>query len=246
MEKSRNARLLWLIPLSITMCLFSFPAYAQYGGGTGEPNDPYLIYTAEQLNTIGLHQEDADKHFKLMADIDLSSYQGDSFNRIGFYDPPEFFPDWHPPFEGVFDGNHHTISNFTYVIDANKPLEENGLWGDEYVGLFGHVRGPQAQIKNLGLINPTIYPAVTCTERVSKVGAIAGRLSDGSITNCYVKGGTISGDVSVGGLVGSNLEGTLSNCYSTCNVSWAKGRWLNPLIRKPGTSVDLLDTAADG
>jgi hypothetical protein len=30
-------------------------------------------------------------------------------------------------------------------------------------------------------------------------------------------------------LVGSNLEGTISNCYTTCNVTWAKGRWLRPL-----------------
>jgi hypothetical protein len=126
----------------------------KYGGGSGEPNVPYLIYTAEQLNTIGLNEEDADKHFKLMADIDLSSYQGDSFNRIGFYDPPELAPYWHPPFEGVFDGNNHTISNFTYIIDVNEPLEENGKWGDEKIGLFAVVCGEQAQIKNLGLIDP--------------------------------------------------------------------------------------------
>ena len=209
--------------------LEAVPEEIKYGGGTGEPNDPYLIYTAEQLNAIGLNQDDADKHFKLMADIDLSAYQGDSFNRIGFYDPPEFAPDRHPPFEGVFDGNNHTISNFTCVIDVNKPLKENGLWGDECVGLFGIVSGEQAKIENLSLIDPNIYPAITCTERVSVVGAIAGRLSNGSITNCYVEGGRISGDITVGGLVGSNSGGTISNCYTTCHVTWAKGRWLRPL-----------------
>jgi hypothetical protein len=229
MTKARNSQILGTILLTIIICLFGFPAYAKYGGGTGEPNDPYLIYTAEQLNTIGLNQEDADKHFKLMADIDLFACQGDSFNRIGFYDPPEFAPDWHPPFTGVFDGNNHTISNFNYVVDVNQPLKENGLWGDETVGLFGVVSGAQAQIKNLGLINPNIHPAITCTERVSAVGAIAGRLSEGSITNCYVEGGRISADFAVGGLVGSNLEGTISDCYTTCNVTWAKGRWLRPL-----------------
>ena len=229
MATARKPRIRPVILLTITICLFSFPAYAKYGGGTGEPHNPYLIYTAEQLNMIGLNEEDADKHFKLMADIDLSSFKGDSFNRIGSYHPPELPPSRHPLFMGVFDGNNHTISNFTYVIDVNKPLKENGRWGGECVGLFGYVYGAHAQIKNLGLINPNIHPAVTCTERVQTVGAIAGRLRKGSITNCYVEGGRISGDVNVGGLVGSNLEGTLSDCYTTCNVTWAKGRWLRPL-----------------
>jgi len=31
---------------------------AKYGGGTGEPNDPYLIYTAEQLDDIGAEPND--------------------------------------------------------------------------------------------------------------------------------------------------------------------------------------------
>lgn len=53
--------------------IFSLAAVTQrkYGGGTGEPNDPYLIYTAEQMNAIGAKPNDWDKHFKLMADIDL-------------------------------------------------------------------------------------------------------------------------------------------------------------------------------
>jgi len=236
MTKARNSRVLWVIPLLAAILFLSFPAYAKYGGGTGEPNDPYLIYTAEQLNTIGLNQEDADKHFKLMADIDLSAYQGDSFNRIGSYDPPPTVPSyWRLSFTGVIDGNYHTISNFTYVVDVNEPLREDGQYGDEDVGLFGTIYGPQAQIKNLGLIDPNIYPAATCSERVSYVGAIAGHLGQGSITNCYVEGGRVSADRSVGGLVGTvSRWGTISNCYTTCDVTLAKGRWLRP-IEEPGT-----------
>lgn len=33
----------------LAICLFGRPAEAQYGGGSGEPNDPYLICTAEQV-----------------------------------------------------------------------------------------------------------------------------------------------------------------------------------------------------
>jgi hypothetical protein len=46
-------------------------AYAQYGGGTGEPNNPYQIATAEDLMALGDSPEDYDKHFILTADIDL-------------------------------------------------------------------------------------------------------------------------------------------------------------------------------
>ena len=95
------------------MCLFGRPAEAQYGGGTGEPNDPYLIYTAEQMNAIGANQDDWDKHFKLMADIDLSTFAGTSFNIIGerYYEAG-----WvENPFTGVFVGNGKKISNFAYT-----------------------------------------------------------------------------------------------------------------------------------
>ena len=43
-------------------------------GGTGEPNHPYQIYTAEHLSQIGRperhgkHEQEGDKHFKLMVD----------------------------------------------------------------------------------------------------------------------------------------------------------------------------------
>jgi len=147
-------------------------------------------------------------------------------------------------FTGVFDGNNHTISNFTYVIDVNEPPSW-GYDGDSDVGLFGIVSGKQAQIKNLGLIDPNIYPAVTCSERVSRVGAIAGRLSDGSITNCYVEGGQVSADNSVGGLVGGN-SGTISNCYTTCDVTWAKDRWLRPIEEPWGNTGSSFGGLAGG
>ena len=57
--------------------------FAQYGGGSGTAEDPYLIYTAEEMNAIGADPNDWDKHFLLMADIDLSGYMYSSFNLIG-------------------------------------------------------------------------------------------------------------------------------------------------------------------
>ena len=189
-------------PLLVLLAIFLFgrPAEAQYGGGSGEPNDPYLIYTAEQMNTIGADPNDWDKHFKLMDDIDLSAYTGKDFNIIGNWSGLAF--------AGVFDGSGHTISNFSYIsTDRNS------------IGFFGYVSGENAQIKDVGLINPNVDAATA-----EYVGSLVGR-NYGTITNCYVKGGSVSGSgtewwhVGVGGLVGRNYEGTIINSYATGSVT---------------------------
>ena len=48
--------------VTLTMCLLALPANAKYSGGTGEPNDPYQIATAEDLITLGETRVDYDKH----------------------------------------------------------------------------------------------------------------------------------------------------------------------------------------
>ena len=54
MAAVQKRKIQWAIYLLLAMLYFSgLTAQAQYGGGTGEPNDPYLIYTAEQMNAIG-------------------------------------------------------------------------------------------------------------------------------------------------------------------------------------------------
>jgi hypothetical protein len=165
MASARDSRVLRTIPLLIAVCFVSFPAQAQYSGGTGEPNDPYLIYTAEHLNALGAEPNDYDKHFKLMADIDLSAYTGTSFNIIGLYGS----------FRGAFDGNGHTISNFIYYINTERY---------NAIGLFSYVEG--AEIKNLGLIDPNVDAGTA-----NYVGSLVGWLRWGTITNCYVEGGSV-------------------------------------------------------
>ncbi len=197
----RNSGVLRTIPLLIAVCLVSFPAQAQYGGGSGEPNDPYLIYTAEQMNAIGAEPNDWDKHFKLMADIDLSKYTGTDFNMIGYWvdlDSPD-----NRSFRGVFDGNGHTISNFIYF---NTERDDN-------IGLFGCVEGENAEIKNLGLIDPNVDAGTA-----NYVGSLVGWLWWwGTITNCYVEGGSVLGEDHIGGMVGRN-SGTIINCYANGSV----------------------------
>ncbi len=177
-------------PNSADFFVFVIDAIAtrKYAGGTGDPNTPYLIATAEQMNAIGACPDDWDKHFRLTADIDLSAYQGTEFNIIGI--------DYSDSFRGSFDGRGHTITNFTYESqDAS------------FVGLFGRVL--YGTIKNLHLVDPNIQAQTT-----ANVGALVGLNTIGMVSACSVQGGDITGREAVGGLVGHNAGGTISMCYA--------------------------------
>jgi len=180
--------------------------HARYGGGTGEPDNPYLIYTPEHMNTIGLHDEDRDKHFKLMADIDLGGLGARDFNIIGV------FPS---PFKGVFDGNGHTISNFTYIS-----TDVDGI------ALFSQVEGAQAEIRDLGLINPAVDAGMVDPDvnsgKGNRAGSLVHYLRAGTLSRCYVQGGSVSGDLQVGGLVAYNRYGTIADCRSTADVAGSR------------------------
>ena len=184
-------RLWWEnMPGEIVTTVSPFEAMA----GAGTEVNPYLIYTAEELDIVGQFPYAWDKHIKLMADIDLGGYTGEAFNIIGR-------AGW--PFTGVFDGNDKIISRFSYT----SPLAHG-------IGLFSSVKGESAQIKNLGLVDPNIDTGMGMT-----VGALVGWLARGSaISNCYAEGGSVRGSDYVGGLVGENW-GMITGCYATGSVS---------------------------
>ena len=175
----------------IVSCLVvACPVLAKYGGGSGTAEAPYEIHTPEQMNSIGLNEDDWDKHFILMQDIDLGQYTGDEYNIIG---------SWVHGFTGVFDGNGHTISNFSYNFD------------NPFVGLFGQVAdrdlGLPGEIRSLQLT------AADVTGRYRVGGMVTYLAGGGIIRDCSVTG-RVSGHSEVGGLVGTNL-GEVTNCRVT-------------------------------
>jgi hypothetical protein len=183
----------------LAVCLGGSPTCAKYGGGSGTPDDPYQIWTAEQMNAIGAEPNDWDKHFKLMADVDLGGCVGDNrFRIIAHYDR----------FTGSFDGNGNRIVNFAYQAQY-----------DYEIGLFGCLWEP-ARIENVILVNPRVD-----AEGSTWVGALVGWLQRGTIANCRVEGGSIAGGQNVGGLVGwngttePNDGGAISDCQSSARVS---------------------------
>ncbi len=175
-------------------------AQRKYGGGTGEPNDPYLIHTVEHLNALGAQPNDYDKHLKLMADIDLSGYV---YDRAVIAPDVNDVEDWFQgaSFTGVFDGNGNTISNLT-------------IEGADFLGLFGAVTW-LGEIRDLGVLD------VNITSSGNYVGGLAGGNAGLIVNSCST--GSVSGDEWIGGLVGYNhLEAwspsTIANCYADVKV----------------------------
>ncbi len=192
--RSTAPALLQVMRSLLVMTVLTLPVGAEYGGGLGTPESPYMIFTASHLDAIGTRPEDWDKHFELMADIDLAKYGLNEFHIIGTSDEG--------PFTGVFQGNHKTISNF------RLSYEDRG-----YIGLFGLVQGSAARIKNLTLANPEV-----ASDFGRYVGTLAGNLEAGTIANCHVRGGTVRGFSHIGGLVGRNDGGTITGCTASALV----------------------------
>ncbi len=162
----------------------------EYGGGSGDVNDPYQIYTEEQFVAVGYCWPDFDKHFVLINDIDLNKIDPNLVVPIGTLGIP---------FSGTFDGNNYTISNFRCLST-----------GENYIGAFGYL-GPQGIIRNIVMSNTNINGN-------ENVGALVGG-SEGSILNCFVSG-CVTGDRFVGGFVGSNSgDATISLCSSISDVA---------------------------
>jgi len=176
-------------------------AETKYGGGTGEPNNPYQIATAEDLILLGETPEDYDKRFILTADIDLDpNLPGGKVFDMAVIAPDTnvFEMDFQgTPFTGIFDGDGHIISNLTII-------------GQDFLGLFGEL-GSGAKISNLGL------EAVNVNGTGESIGGLVGYKFRANITTSYCTG-SVTGNSRVGGLVGCN-GGSITACYSTSTVT---------------------------
>lgn len=133
------------------------PTLIAYSDGVGSAADPYLIATPVDMQEIGANSGDWDKHFLMTADVDLAAYTGTAFNIIApDTDPAEGGHDG-LKFTGIFNGDGHTISNFTYnSTDV------------DYIGLFGYLDS-DAQVRNVAIVDCNVI-----ADTGDCVGAIAG------------------------------------------------------------------------
>lgn len=167
-----------------------------------DANNVYRISSAAEL--VGMMNDSKDpncnkyQNVVLECDIDLAG------NTIsGFGDASGFF-------DGVFDGQGHSISNFN--IDATDRTY--------YAGLFNQVSqysGANTVIKNLIVKNATVAGT-------SQVGVIAGGMNGNTIVeNCKVYNSTVKAVKKVGSVVGYTAGGTVKDNYAeNCVIEYSE------------------------
>jgi hypothetical protein len=161
-----------------------------YSGGSGDPNSPYLVKTADDLVCLGESPGDWGAAFALVSDIDLKPVPPAGLLRIGTLALL---------FTGAFDGRGHTVRGLRIEVTPGSY--------SSMVGLFGRI-GPSGAVRHVHLTQVDIA-GETC------VGGLVGS-SEGAILACSVTG-NVRASGTAGGLAGEN-KGIVASSCATCNV----------------------------
>lgn len=215
-----------VIGLTEDAAFATFDDTAKYGDGT-EAN-PYKIRKAIDLYTLAALVNDPNYnsryspcYYRMEADINL---YGEELFMIGNYSTEN------SAFNGHFDGNGHTISNFHITDEAIDPdnVDENtGMYKTgylPYVGMFGYAAASidrnynilPVTIKNLTLDNFSVAAHPANAEAASTAGSLLGFGVGVQITGCNVTNGDLFVEdddnqmVLMGGIVG-RLQGAYGN-----------------------------------
>ncbi len=203
--------------------------------GSGTEEDPFRIYTPQQLANIGNDDYSFDSHYRLMNDMDLTEI------CELFTDPENGLFGWMPiggdpdignvPFSGVFDGQGYTIRGLN--IDATVSMQ--ALFG--YVADGGVVKNvclDGAKVKSTAsfnallasvVVNSTLENCLVSNGESSTTnntsGGIAAYVIDSNIIGCSLVDCKIGGTgVAMGGIAAQLYTQTggpgclISNCLS--------------------------------
>jgi hypothetical protein len=185
-----------------------------FAGGTGTSADPYLVETAEHLNSIRFYNTSS---FKQIAEIDLAQIL---WQPVG---------DYSSPFSGVYDGNGFSIKNLTIT----RPQED-------FTGLFGRITN--AKLLNIFLDNVNVTgnnrvgtlcgltfeseiegcsARGTCNARGNWAGGLVGvNFTNSVILSSFAAVRVEATGHGVGGLSGTNEKGSsIINSYASGDVS---------------------------
>lgn len=207
-------KVLYLLCMAFAMMAWLPPqlwAQTRPSGGDGSSESPFLITTAEELKWYAsyVNGESGDNVVhntacaQLVEDIDLSTVCGKgkgSWTPIAKYD---IYKAGKEKFDGVFDGNGHTISNL-YI---------NNTYGS-YLGLFGYIQptasSTSASVKNLKMDNVQIVGD-------QNIAAVCGFGKNVTFENIEVISGSITGSYFIYGICSGG--GSARNCINRANVT---------------------------
>jgi len=192
----------------LSMLLF-INSFAQFAGGSGTYEDPWLIRTPENLDSIRFYlgTDNDDKYFKQIADIDLGVAP---WNEETGWEPIGRDTISYNNFMASYEGNNFSIKNL-YI---NRP-------DLDYIGLFGYLN-EYCAIQNITLRNVNITGG-------NKVGAIAGYTDFAGFTKCFVTG-NITGKNEIGGFIGKCNGIIIFNSW--CNAIVNGLKYVGGLIGK--------------
>lgn len=220
-------------------CIFcsgvSFNMWAAgFASGTGTVEDPYVVSTADELNSV---RDNLSAHYKLGADIDLANWITINTPATG----------WAPigtdtsPFVGTFDGNGHVIENIWIDADAANVGLFGVIGGDVTIQKLGVIVADGKKItgsSNVGILVglstgvggtkqtliQEVYVSGNVESKGTLVGGIVGRNNNQhiTITNSYAKGNVYATADGVGGIIGSSYGGCtvlIEKCYALNNIT---------------------------
>ncbi len=214
---------LFLATVLFTLAILSGgKAMAQFAGGNGTQDNPYLIATAGQFNKMGGEQY-SSKYYKQIANLTFGG-QDAAFKAIDF--------------SGHYDGQGFSIKSsgnqnktlFNEISDGEvKNLVIDGVTVSEDYPTSGGLlcrKFSNGQIENITVTSCT-YSTNTGYNLGKNVpsGGLIGIMNDGTVSNCCIKGTTITSRSITGGLIGEMTGGTVEYSSFTGNAVSAEYKY---------------------
>lgn len=169
----------------------------ELGAEDGTETNPYTISTVEDLlQKVIVGADGAGKHYKLKNNIALT----EKWAGFGIY------ADANNAFEGVFDGDYHTISGVTFADNTS---------GNNYRGFFNQINN--ATVKNLTVEGNGFGSDVPSGEYGCAL--LVGCANGSTIENCVAKGAIASATHNVGGIAVRIKDTTIRNCTNEANLT---------------------------
>lgn len=175
--------------------------------GEGSAKSPFLIQYPSQLDLLAQRTNDTagnyvTQHFKLTNNIEYDpedlDAEGSNYTPIGNFSRP---------FEGVFDGNGHSISGIRVARRSNTGQ-------DCYLGLFGNILA--GKIRNVILNDARFFG-------YQFIGSIVGSATSSLIMNCYTTDSVFvwagyKESQYLGGIVGYLYDSKIEGCINFAQV----------------------------